>query len=337
MIKIPLNRAIELLQSRLSELEMSNTDLHAWKIRVQNDVEQIFGPGGKVVSIIGIGTLDFGDPVKKQNIKTTFRQTLTGYIDFIKDFHKINKEQVEVSEEKFKEKYSTLLEKWNYLVPEYNKLLEDYENMHRTHDEALSEIKILKDKLAAGITVGETIKILFLGASPSNAVRLRIDEEIRDVENGLKLAALRDNFELKQKWAVNTKSLQQAMLDEQPQIVHFSGHGSIGGIAVEDSLGNAKIIDNEALGSLFELFSDTVKCVFLNSCFSEAQASEISKYIPYVIGMKSSVPDKAAIAFAVGFYAALGAGKDIKFAFRMGVVSIKLESIAGSDIPVLIG
>lgn len=114
-------------------------------------------------------------------------------------------------------------------------------------------------------------------------------------------------------------------------------HGDTKGIAVEDSLGNSKLIDNDAIGSLFQLFSDTTKCVVLNSCYSQSQANEIAKHIPYVIGMKSSVNDKAAIAFSVGFYAALGAGKDIEFAYRMGTVAIKLEGVTGSDLPVLLG
>ena len=66
------------------------------------------------------------------------------------------------------------------------------------------------------------------------------------------------------------------MLDESPAIVHFSGHGDIDGIAIEDSLGNAKLIDTSAIGNLFELFSENIKCVVLNSCYSESQAMEIS-------------------------------------------------------------
>jgi len=37
----------------------------------------------------------------------------------------------------------------------------------------------------------------------------------------------------------------------------------------------------------------------------------------------------------LGFYAALGAGKDLEFAFKMGLVSIKLTGLAGADIPQL--
>lgn len=338
MIKIPHNRAIQLLEARLSEVDNPQIDLKALKNRLQIDVEGIFGRGSsQSIAVITLDTLHFDDPVKIAQCRTTFRQTIQGWINYIKDFHIINQEQIEVTEQKYKEMYTTLLTKWNDLVPEYNQLLKDSESTTNKYDEALSEIKILQDKLSQKQNIGEIIKILFLGASPIDEVRLRIDEELRDIENGLKLATLRDQFELKSKWAVTSKTLQQSMLDEHPTTVHFSGHGDIKGIAVEDSLGNSKLIDNDAIGSLFELFSENTKCVVLNSCYSESQAIEIAKHIPYVIGMKSSVNDKAAIAFSVGFYAALGAGKDIEFAFRMGTVAIKMEGISGNDLPVLLG
>lgn len=338
MIKIPLNRAIELLEQRLSDVEKPDVDFKALQSRIQQDVERIFGRGStQSISVITLETLHFDKPEKIEKCKSNFKQTILGWINYIKDFHLIEQEQVEMSEKEYEEKYLKLLDKWNELVPDYNQLLKDYESTLNNYDNALSEIKIIQDKLQNKETFSDMIKILFLGASPIDEVRLRIDEEVREIENGLKLATLRDQFELKTKWAITTKSLQQSMLDENPTIVHFSGHGHTSGIAVEDSLGNSKLIDNDAIGSLFELFSEKIECVILNSCHSESQAKEIAKHIPYVIGMKSSINDKAAIAFAVGFYTALGAGKDIKFAFKMGTVAVKLEGITGSDLPVLIG
>lgn len=338
MIKIPLNRAVELLEQRLKEVDRLDVDLKALQSRIMQDVERIFGRGStQSISAITLDTLHHGNPERLEKCKNNFRQTIQGWIEYVKDFHLIEKEQVEISEQEFKEKYTNLLTKWNELVPEYNDLLKNYEDTIDKYDEALSEIKILQDKLAERKTITEIIKILFLGASPIDEVRLRIDEEQRDIEHGLKLATLRDQFELKSQWAVTTKSLQQAILDEEPTIVHFSGHGSTSGIAIEDSLGNARLIENDALGSLFELFSEKIECVVLNSCHSESQAKEIAKHIPYVIGMKNSINDKTAIAFAVGFYTALGAGKDIPFAFKMGTVAVKLEGITGSDLPVLLG
>ncbi|WP_042721984.1 hypothetical protein [Flavobacterium sp. B17] len=338
-IQIPHNRAIELLEARLFDLQNPNTDIKALKDRIKADVQAIFGIATPQSSAaISLDTLHFDDPVKLEKIKLNYKQTLQGFIDYIKDFHIIDKEKVELSEEEYKNKYLSLLKEWNELVPEYNALLKESELLRKNYDDSLSENKILQDKLShKSIINKEVIKILFLGASPTDENRLRIDQELRDIENRLKMATLRDNFDLKSEWAVTSQSLQQAMLDQHPNIVQFSGHGGIDGIAIEDSLGNAKLIDNDALGSLFELFSDKVECVFLNSCYSESQAKEISKHIPYVIGMKSSVPDEAAIAFSTGFYSALGAGKDFGFAYKMGVLSIKLEGVSGSDIPTMIG
>ena len=338
MIKIPNNRAIQLLEARLIDVDRPGVDLDALKSRVQDDVIGIFGnASNQHMTSISLPALHFNKPEKIVECKDNFRQTIQGWIDYIKDFHIIGQEQIEISEQAYKEKYSNLLVKWNDLIPEYNELLKNHEIVMGQYDDALSEIRILQDKLTQKQTFNDMIKILFLGASPIDEVRLRIDEELRDIEKGLKLATLRDQFELKSEWAVTTKTLQQAMLDESPTIVHFSGHGDINGIAVEDSIGNSKLIDNDAIGSLFELFSENIKCVVLNSCYSESQAREISKHIPYVIGMKNSVNDKSAIAFSVGFYTALGAGKDIEFAYKMVTVAIKLEGISGSDIPILIG
>ncbi|MNY07290.1 CHAT domain protein [compost metagenome] len=269
-------------------------------------------------------------------LKTNFKQTIQGWIDFINDYNLIKEEQVEIEEQEFKSKYQKLLEKWNDLVPDYNKLLQDYEELIKKYDEALSWNQKLQDRIDQKSDITQMIKILFLGASPIDEVKLRIDEEVREIETGLKLAKLRDQFDLKSEWAITTQTLQQAILDETPTIVHFSGHGDVDGIAVEDKLGNSKLVDNDAISSLFELFSADIHCVILNSCYSESQAIEISKHIPYVIGMKSSIGDKTAIAFSLGFYTALGAGKDIEFAYKMGIVAIKLEGDPDSDIPVLI-
>ena len=268
MIKIPNNRAIQLLEARLIDVDRPGVDLDALKSRVQDDVIGIFGnASNQHMTSISLPALHFNKPEKIVECKDNFRQTIQGWIDYIKDFHIIGQEQIEISEQAYKEKYSNLLVKWNDLIPEYNELLKNHEIVMGQYDDALSEIRILQDKLTQKQTFNDMIKILFLGASPIDEVRLRIDEELRDIEKGLKLATLRDQFELKSEWAVTTKTLQQAMLDESPTIVHFSGHGDINGIAVEDSIGNSKLIDNDAIGSLFELFSENIKCVVLNSCY----------------------------------------------------------------------
>jgi TIR domain/CHAT domain len=171
--------------------------------------------------------------------------------------------------------------------------------------------------------------ILFLGANPQDTGRLRLDQELRDITDGLQRSQQRDRFNLQQKWAVRPRDIQRAMLDVQPQIIHFSGHGEgADGLVFEDEVGNSKHIDGAALANLFELFADQLQCVLLNGCYSEVQAQAIGQHIPYVIGMNQAIGDQAAIAFAVGFYDALGAGRDVEFAFKLGCNAIRM---AGSD------
>jgi hypothetical protein len=117
------------------------------------------------------------------------------------------------------------------------------------------------------------------------------------------------------------------MLENEPQIVHFSGHGDVAGIMLEDEVGNAFLVSSEALAGLFELFKDQVVCVLMNSCYSEAQAMAINDHIPYVIGMEHAVSDEAAREFSIGFYDALGAGKSIEEAFRFGRNAIQLYGL----------
>ncbi len=178
--------------------------------------------------------------------------------------------------------------------------------------------------------------ILLLAANPKGTPSLRLDEEVKKIEQGLERAKKRDQFKLVQKWAVTDDDLRRAMLDNYPEIVHFSGHGSgADGLAFEDDGGQTQLISGDALGRLFELCSDSVKCVVLNACYSEAQADAIARHIDYVVGMKKAIGDEAAIKFAVGFYDALGAGRDVEKAFKFGCIAIDLRGIPERLTPVL--
>jgi len=92
----------------------------------------------------------------------------------------------------------------------------------------------------------------------------------------------------------------------------------------------------DALAALFKQFTDQVSCVVLSSCFSKVQADAIAEHIDYVIGMNKEIGDPAAIAFAIGFYQALGAGRAIEEAYELGCVQIRLHSIPEHLTPVLI-
>lgn len=180
-------------------------------------------------------------------------------------------------------------------------------------------------------------KILVLAANPRNSTKLSLDQEFREIEEGLLRSKERDKFVIESKWAVRPPDIRRAILDFEPQIVHFCGHGEAdGGLVLEDLNGQIKLVKPEAIAQLFKLCMDTVECVLLNACYSHKQADAIVEYINYVIGMKQPIGDNAAIKFAMGFYDALGAGKKIEEAYNFGVNAIQLEGISEEDTPTLL-
>jgi len=165
--------------------------------------------------------------------------------------------------------------------------------------------------------------ILILSANPIGTTPLRLDEEVRDIKEGLLRSKYRDQFEVKHRLALRIRDLRRALLDHEPQILHFTGHGESEGILVEDKQGLAIPIPARALTGTFKLYSHRIECVILSACYSDQQAVAINKHIRYVVGMPGQIKDKAAIEFAVGFYDALGAGKSVEEAFDFGCNAIQ--------------
>lgn len=178
-----------------------------------------------------------------------------------------------------------------------------------------------------------TRTILILAANPIDTARLRLDAEERAIDDGLRRATHRDQFRLVSKHAVRPADVQRALLAHSPQIVHFCGHGEgNAGIYLENEQGQATLVTGNALSELFALFED-VACVVLNACYSEAQATAVAQYVPYVVGMSDEISDDAAMRFAVAFYDAIGAGRSYHFAFRLGCNAINLAGLAEAQIP----
>jgi tetratricopeptide (TPR) repeat protein len=182
-----------------------------------------------------------------------------------------------------------------------------------------------------------TIKILFLAANPSDTNHLRLDEESRAIDQALRTAQFRDQFEIKTHWAVRADDLQELLLRYQPDIVHFSGHGSSAGeIILEDNQGQSHPVPKDALSKLFAVLKGNLRCVVINACYSEDQARAITDHVDCVVGMSKPVSDIASIDFATAFYRALANGKDTQTAFDLGCQLIHAENLGEQDTPQLI-
>jgi hypothetical protein len=183
----------------------------------------------------------------------------------------------------------------------------------------------------------KTVRILFLGANPADSTRLRIGEEVREIESALASAELGSRCELNQKWAVRVADLQGYLLRTKPQIVHFSGHGSReSAILLEGEDGTSRPVAADRLARLLAQFNQRLRCVVLNACYSAVQAEAIAEQIDCVVGMSAAVQDRAAIRFGAAFYRAVASGCSVRAAFDQACADIEIGEWAQDEVPRLL-
>lgn len=196
------------------------------------------------------------------------------------------------------------------------------------HEEAFTMI----EKLQA---LPEEIVVLFLAANPVASSHLRLDEEVRSITEMIRKAEYRDSVKLVSRWAVRPLDLLQAINEDKPHVIHFSGHGSEEGLLFQDDGGGSKIVATEAMVQVLASASSDLRLVVFNSCESSAQASAVVEHVEAAVGMNQSIRDDAARVFAAQFYSAIGFGLSIEVAFAQAKSALLLEGIPQSDVPEL--
>jgi len=182
----------------------------------------------------------------------------------------------------------------------------------------------------------DKVKILFLAVDPFKQNALGLDEEVRAITARIRAATHRDTLELISAWGVRPDELQTLLLQHQPHVVHFSGHGSRAEqLILKAPDGKPMPVSKPALVSLFRALGDNTRVVVLNACHTKPQAEAIAEVIDCTVGMNSEIGDEAATAFGAAFYQALGFGRSVRTAFELGVNAIMLQSILEEMTPEL--
>lgn len=177
----------------------------------------------------------------------------------------------------------------------------------------------------------EKIRILVLSANPWSTGRILVAEEAREIFERIQQGPYRDRFELHNHGAVRPIDLQRLMLTYEPQIVHFSGHGTKSQrILLNGTHGRAQALDQQGLTDVFAFFNTRVRLVLLNACLTKSQARSISEVVDYSIGTTRPIGDKVSVAFAGAFYRALGFGKSIREAFNSASAELALTKMPRS-------
>jgi hypothetical protein len=175
-----------------------------------------------------------------------------------------------------------------------------------------------------------------LTANPDND--LRIDAEVRRVQEAIRASAFRDNINVQYRPAANIETLLDGLNDLRPQIVYFSGHSSAAGLGMD----NAKVGKPADEQVSFDLLAKALaatdlppRVIVLNSCNSSGARNMLLKLRLIVVSMRTSISDLGAVAFAPRFYAAVAGGQSIKSSFRQGAVAVERASISEADTPEL--
>lgn len=161
------------------------------------------------------------------------------------------------------------------------------------------------------------MKVLFLAANPVDQTNLKLDVEARELKQQLGLVReAKVEITVVHAWAVKTDQVQTEILNSKPDVLHFSGHGGPGLLVFETATGETVTVSGETLAELVSL-TPSIRCVVLNSCFSDSVARLVAPHVDAVIGCDVSIGDEAASQFSRAFYRALAHGESVENAFKL--------------------
>lgn len=176
--------------------------------------------------------------------------------------------------------------------------------------------------------------ILFLAANPQASHPLKLGEECAEIERELKMAPNRDDFHFESRWAVSIDELMRHLMELDPTVIHFSGHGGgSAGLMFQDEQGQPQPVSARALAMMLHTTTRSARVVLLNACYSTEQADVLRAKIDCIVGMDSAIGDDAARAFAIRFYGALGNRRSIGNAVEQGIAALLAKQLPGEVFP----
>lgn len=169
----------------------------------------------------------------------------------------------------------------------------------------------------------ETLRVLYLTANPE--MNLRVDVEVRQVQQAVKAALHRDQVHIVPRVAATPEDLLDGLNDLRPHVVHFSGHA--GGAALV--FDNASIETPEGRAITFDLLARALAAtatppvlLVLNGCDTLEGAEVLLDTTPVVVAMATEVTDLAAATFAARFYAAIASAQSVQAALEQGALGV---------------
>ncbi|HEX7844112.1 MAG TPA: CHAT domain-containing protein [Kofleriaceae bacterium] len=193
--------------------------------------------------------------------------------------------------------------------------------------------------------------ILFLAANPKDTSRLDLEGECAAIEHELRLARHGNDFEFRSKWVVTVDEMARHLIDLDPTIIHFSGHGrrnasdhepagsrdaavpGDSGIFLHDERHGVQLVTGRALALMVKASAPSARVVVLNACYSDGHAEALCQVVDCVVGMTRAIEDHAARSFAVAFYRALGHRFSVGSAVEHAVATLAAKQLPDESVP----
>lgn len=179
----------------------------------------------------------------------------------------------------------------------------------------------------------ETITVLFVASSPEDQDPLRIDREMREIQQKVRMADHHESLHFDYAVAAQPSDLLQRLNEAKPDVVHFSGHSGQVGLVMEDADGRTRIVSPKELATLLSVSSRRIRLAVFNSCESAEHAASAVQHIDAAIGMDQPINDDAAKTFAAQLYSAIAFGLPLQKAFDQAALQIQLSLEASSGEP----
>lgn len=182
----------------------------------------------------------------------------------------------------------------------------------------------------------ESLRVLYLTASPLSAEsaddHLRVDAEVRMVQQHLRSSAHRDLVSIEVRPAATPQDLIDGMNDVRPHVVHFAGHAGGGALLFDNGSVDAPEgleVQLDQLARALASTSTPPTLVVLNGCHTLDAADVLLDAAPVVVGMADTITDLAAATFAATFYRAIASAQPIRAALDQAALAV--EFLGGGE------
>ncbi len=189
-------------------------------------------------------------------------------------------------------------------------------------DDRVSVVRYIRLHTAPpSLRQSESLRLLAVAASPVDEAPLDWRNEIALLEEAVAPLAQDGLVELHVCHHATRESLHVALLEHQPDVVHFVGHAEYdvteqqGYLVLEDERHRSAYVDATEMARLLRRYGTHL--VVLNACetargiWAGLAPTLVRCEIPAVVAMQWPIEDRAAIGFSKAFYRTLAAGRTV--------------------------